>query len=890
MLKVSNRRCIRKLSDKSLRAARARNAVAIVAIALTTLLFTALFTIAMTINNSFQQSNFRQAGGSNHASFKDVSEEQMEKLAADPLVKSAGKRLMLGMAQDEPFLKAHVEVSYMDAENAKSGFSMPTEGRLPTEGTNEVATDTRVLSLLGVEPKIGQTLTIPYTLGGNTVTPVPVSGTFTLSGFWEYDPANMASMVITSRSYAEGVLTNYERTEQNDQTGTWTLNVMLNSSLHIREDAERILANCGYANKEQDPENGIAIGVNWSYTGAQIANNFDIGTLLGVAGLLLLIFLTGYLIIYNVFQISVTGDIRFYGLLKTIGTTGKQLKRLIRRQAYVLSCIGIPLGLALGYAAGVGLSPLVMEQLSYKVTHSTANPVIFIGAALFALVTVRISCAKPGRMAARVSPIEAVRYTEGADGAATRKTKKARAGRASLPAMAWANLGRSRKKTALTVLSLSLAVVLLSASYTFARGFDMEKYLEKWVASDFILGHADYFQTGSPGFSTESGVTEQVIQAVDEACGTTAGGRIYGLSGVADTWITEEKFREYRSKYYSPTQIDAAVSAAAHNEQGLLAEFVQLYGMEQYALDQLTLIDGDLSKLSDPSGRYIAANLFTDDYGDPKIDTNDAKVGDKLPVTYVEEFRYVDSRTGEPVTDATPAEFGKLEIVKSHTVEYEVCARVTAKHAMTYRYSSAVGEFILPAHVFTKDSGTSDVMIYLFDVAPENVAKSEAFLQDYTEKVQTVYDFESKQKYVDEFNGFRSMFLILGGALSAIIGLIGVLNFLNAVLTGILARRRELAVLEAVGMTGKQQSQMLVLEGLFYALLSLALSLVLNVAFGFALSDVMGSMFWFFTYRFTLLPLAVVTPLFIVLGVAVPLLCRRAAMRTPVIERIKNED
>ena len=62
-----------------------------------------------------------------------------------------------------------------------------------------------------------------------------------------------------------------------------------------------------------------------------------------------MILLTGYLIIYNVFQISVAGDIRFYGLLKTIGTTPRQLKRIIRIQALSLSAAGIPLGLLLGW-------------------------------------------------------------------------------------------------------------------------------------------------------------------------------------------------------------------------------------------------------------------------------------------------------------------------------------------------------------------------------------------------------------------------------------------------------------------------------------------------------------------------------------------------------------
>ena len=111
--------------------------------------------------------------------------------------------------------------------------------------------------------------------------------------------------------------------------------------------------------------------------------------------LLLLIIFTGYLIIYNVFQISVTNDIRFYGLLKTIGTTGRQLKRIVRQQALILSLIGIPFGLLLGFVIGNKLTPVIMAQLSYKNTFVTFNPWIFIGAALFALVTVFLSCARP---------------------------------------------------------------------------------------------------------------------------------------------------------------------------------------------------------------------------------------------------------------------------------------------------------------------------------------------------------------------------------------------------------------------------------------------------------------------------------------------------------------
>ena len=108
------------------------------------------------------------------------------------------------------------------------------------------------------------------------------------------------------------------------------------------------------------------------------------------------------------FQISVTNDIRFYGLLKTIGTTPRQLRRIIRQQALTLSLAGIPLGLVLGWLIGGQLTPAIVSQLNGVVPMTSVSPVIFIGAALFSLVTVLLSCRKPGRIAGK----EAAEYVK----------------------------------------------------------------------------------------------------------------------------------------------------------------------------------------------------------------------------------------------------------------------------------------------------------------------------------------------------------------------------------------------------------------------------------------------------------------------------------------------
>ena len=93
-MKVKNQKCIRRLSYKSLWATRKRNVIAIFAIALTTLLFTSLFTILMSLNESYETYNFRQAGGYSDGTFKELSEEQVEKISAHPGIREAGERIV----------------------------------------------------------------------------------------------------------------------------------------------------------------------------------------------------------------------------------------------------------------------------------------------------------------------------------------------------------------------------------------------------------------------------------------------------------------------------------------------------------------------------------------------------------------------------------------------------------------------------------------------------------------------------------------------------------------------------------------------------------------------------------------------------------------------------
>ena len=335
MIQVKNRACVRTIAVRSLRASKMRNLIAVIAIMLTTMLFTALFTIAISINDSFQQSNFLMAGGDAHGSFKKLTEEQMETLKKDPLIRETGARLFLGMGTGDAFRKTQVEVSYMDAHEVKHYFCTPTHGHRPKEGSNEAMTDTRVLKLLGVQPKIGTKFTVTYQIGGGQSEPKTVTQEFVLSGWWDYNGVSQASNVIVPESYVKKTL-QHVNIGEDEESGKWSLDVMFGNALHIEKDMRQVIRDCGFQSEDASKPGYIAFGVNWGYTGAQSSSNLNPESIAAIVALLVLIVFTGYLVIYNVFQISVANDIRFYGLLKTIGMTGRQLKRIIRLQAVLL--------------------------------------------------------------------------------------------------------------------------------------------------------------------------------------------------------------------------------------------------------------------------------------------------------------------------------------------------------------------------------------------------------------------------------------------------------------------------------------------------------------------------------------------------------------------------
>ena len=878
-MNVKNRKCIRKLSWRSLWASRKRNIIAITAIALTALLFTSLFTIVMSMNSSYENYTFRQVGGYCHGTFKEVTEEQIKNISAHSKVKAVGKRINIGYMDSGIFAKAPAEVSFMDDNCTEWSFAMPTVGQKPQE-KNEITMDTYALKLLGVAPELGADIELTYTVGSLSATPYEKTDTFTLVGWWEYDDISPVHYINVSEEYAKEI--EAEAISKGLEPFRIDLNVMMASGINIRGQMEQVDLDLGYAWDETGEGELVRIGVNWGYTSSQLGESMDAATLLAIAAFLALVIFTGYLIIYNIFQISVTGDIRFYGLLKTIGVTPRQLRRMIRQQAMFLCIAGIPAGLLLGYGVGASLTPVVMARTTFGVGVSTVStsPLIFLASALFALITVFLSCSRPGKIASKVSPVEATKYTE-----TVKSKKKHRTTRgAKVYQMAFANLGRNKRKTVLVVISLSLSVVLLNLLVTFTGGFDMEKYLAKQTCADFIVSSTDYFRYNR----SESYISQEQIKQIKTNTYESLSGSGYQLMG-ANCWMTEEAWRAERSRYGSSEMLEAELAMTARRGELVSAE-AQIEGLDESLFEKLTLIEGDLAPMFQKDSNAIVMAVYTDDYGNVSTSDYYPSVGSTQTITYVDDAYYIDSRTGEKCNETTPQEYLEYYIAESRDVDYTICAYVTIPHSMSYRYGTFGYRYILPVTKLAEDSRQEPVpLFYLFDTpdaASEETA--ERFLAELTADDLSELMYESKATLRAEFEGFQNMFLLLGGLLCAIIGLVGVLNFFNAMMTGILSRKREFAVLQAVGMTNKQLKTMLVYEGLYYALSSALSAFVLSFAINPLVGNLLENLFWFFSARFTILPVLLAIPIFALLGWLIPCMMYDNAAKCSVVEQLRD--
>lgn len=846
---------MRTLARRSFRANRGRNVVAIIAIVLTTMMFTSLFVLSQSMVTNMREMYVQQAGYTSQLSSSLLTDDEAAAIAGHEAVRQESVSTTVGVATNVP--GRQVELRAADADYAESALSLPTEGHLP-ETADEIALDTITLEKLGLSQELGQRVTLNWT--GDPAQDGAERDTFTLCGIWEGNPAAMASMAWVSQDFAAKASAGVDQEAERAAGGVLGLK-MLHLDLYDDGDlaggAAHILSDTGLSER-------VSLSPNFAYDHA-ITQNM-VKEVLPMVICMALVFVSGYLIIYNVFQISVAADIRFYGQLKTLGATKRQLKTIIYSQARRLCLIGIPIGLVVGYGLGAVLVPMVITSTGSTATVEV-SPFIFIGAAVFAFVTVLLSCLKPARTCGKVSPTEALRYTD-AESKSKRKQKKSTSG-GSIPRMAWANLGRNRKRTVLVICSLTLGLVLLSGIYAKNASFDIDKYLGETVISDFAVEDASIasnFTTYDPQGTTIGEPLQANIAGLD---GLEATGCLYAQ--VLDDFPVGESAMTNIQHYYHADERLAVIEATdpglyeAYNDMVASGRCTALlYGIDGLVVDTFAeegrMIAGDFDKDAFAQGGYVV----------------------------------VEAASGaEPGDSETQPTYDIGDHVTLGNETYEVMAIVSDITPITEGKNSETADFLsfyIPADDFCTMYPDNTLRKLFFDVSDDDQAAAETMLQTYQAEEDPALSYTSKQTLIEHYQSQTRASTIMAFAISFIIAFVGVLNFVNAMVTAIVSRKKEFAMLQSIGMTRRQLRNMLICEGLYYAGVTLLLAYALSaVVVGVGVRLLVAGDYTA-TFHFTLLPLAICTPLLLAFAVVIPFLCFKNLEKQSIVERLRAID
>lgn len=884
-MRNNNRQVIRRLSARGMRQSRMRNLFAASAIALTCMLFTVVASMGIGMIQVAQEETMREVGTRAHAGLKDVTKEQMERITADPRVKSFTWNLLISSADNLLQRSGEIRVAQGE-EELENAFIQLEEGSLP-QGKNDLAADTLVLEELGIPCELGQQVPLEFTFLGEKI-----EKTFTLCGWYEGDRISHASMIYVSMDYWNELKGN--RTDQDfldwmkDSNGLgeglYQVQIFFANAAGIEERVRSVISDAGY-----EPVTEVDYGVNWAYMQNR-AEGIDLTNGLLLALAVVIVLATGYLIIYNIFQISISQDIRFYGLLKTVGTTRRQIRRLISRQVLFLSLAGIPVGLLLGFLIGKVIFPFVMSITAYQVeVELRFDPLILIFGAVFSTATVLLGCRKPGKIAGAVSPVEAVRYSEGT--VKRRREKKSHTG-ARIHRMALSNLGRNKKKTILVISSLSLSVILLCVVITGVDSFRLDSYLESRLIGDVTIGSVRYTSIGSnaPDVVLDDGIAGYL----DEQPGIRESGSMY-----AATYPVVARLDDQAADRYQSWLDGGLLSDGDEWRQQTIQEALEertlptdTYGYDVNLLDNLKVRKGDLDVEKFQQGGYV---LLTSIVAALSEDCLPYEPGDTVSIGWVGPDSWPQEITDEHGNTINMV-WQDLE-----WQEYEVMAIVDIPTSMDQHGYSVNGlGVVLPESEFTraypKDGEYVGGEEYGYRFAKTYTLEEgyeDGFIQaaeSYVENVNPIMGYVDRASLEQEFSGMVTMLRTIGVALSAVIALIGLLNFINSMVTGIVARKREFAVLSSIGMTRGQIRRLLLEEGLYYVAISGVISILLGSLAAWGVLSALNQVVMFFQYRYSPTAFLVMLPLFALIAAVIPQAAYRRMSRESVVERLRDAE
>lgn len=717
-----------------------------VLICITIMLTTTLLTSVGIICNNWLKTNKAatiEYSGSFEGIYKRVNKDKLDIIKNNASIDQYGIYKAIGTSQYED---SNLGLIYADNTIKNMANIKFEDGNMP-EKENEIAIESGYLNLLNNGAKIGDKIKLSYE---SLSTGEIKEKEFILSGILQTSDISKAQ-----KSYSAIISKSYFVSEEVDENTKYNvyINIVKPKKLTADEVKESILSiakNMGI--EEYD------VRINTDYINA---SNPDPQVIAGVIIVALIIILSSMLVIYSIFYVSVINKVHEYGKLRAVGATKRQIRKIILREGFILSCISIPLGIAIGYLIGqvVILKALKMDR--YGV--GGMNIFIAIGVAVITVISVLLSLLKPMKMACNISPVEAMRY----DGNDSKQKKRKGYEEINLKKITFANLSRNKKRTVITLLSLSLSGILFIVASTIMNCMNPENMAKDHSLGDITvyLDNYDWNEDGSNNLYD--------IQA-NNPLGKEMCERLENIPGV-------KKINMEKSAWAS---ID--IGAGEKN-----LEDIQGFDKEFY--DELSehLVEGEINKEALESGEGLVYThpSYAKEFG--------IKVGSTQVITiYDGKDSYKKEFTVLALVDIGGASIRIPESVMDSLIKTDTTIRVGLE--------------------VKKD------MLKSVEEEIKNITDNDEYLS-----------YGTLEDSIETYKKSMAITSVLIYSLVIIIGVIGLMNLINTMITSIITRKRELGILQAIGLSDKQLVKMLQIEGLFYTVGTLLITLTLGNILGY---------------------------------------------------------
>ena len=465
MLKNPNQKVIKRMAWNALKVNRRKTITLLLAVLLSSFLVFTIFTVGDSYFRLQKIQNIRMSGAEFDAIMYGVTDEQRQMCENNPDIVLTGTVGVCGWVEKTD-QDSTPDVGLIWADDGYWTQMMEPvreklEGRYPT-ALDEIMVTKSALKECGYEDlDVGDTLAMSYGTHEGIFT-----GTFRICGLWDgYGPKKQF----------------YVSKEFYDQSG-WKLSQAA-SGRYFMDFKQKIMT--------KTEQNAFIESMN---LGKQQNLFFmeDLGAsvqiLAGLIGLIAVTCLCAYLLIYNIMYLSVAGKVRYYGLLQTVGMTEKQIKRMMKEQMLLIGSAGTVLGCLSGGVVSFFLIPVVVKSLGIKSGYVGADMVRFHPAVLLATIllvgiTIFLASQKPTKMAADISPIEALGYRP------THKTVKERkAGKGKVIArLSLEQVTKDKKRTAVVLLSLAASLSVYLCIMTMLDSQAARTIVSNYMDTDMVI-------------------------------------------------------------------------------------------------------------------------------------------------------------------------------------------------------------------------------------------------------------------------------------------------------------------------------------------------------------------------------------------------------------------